>query len=216
MSTGPTVLLTGFAPFGGEETNPSWDAVREVARTWTGDAALHVRELPVAFGRAGDELRDALDAVRPDLVICVGQAAGDPDIRLERVAVNLDDARIPDAGGAQPLDEAIVADGPAAYFGGLPVKAAVAAVSALGIPARVSQTAGTYVCNHVFYRLMAELATRPGVRGGFVHVPASPDQRAAADGPSMPVADVAAALTAILAVTLDRTDDALLAGGTLD
>lgn len=216
MSTGPTVLLTGFAPFGGEETNPSWDAVREVARTWTGDAVLHVRELPVVFGRAGDELRAALDELHPDVVIAVGQAAGDPDIRLERVAVNLDDARIPDADGAQPLDAAIVADGPAAYFGGLPVKAAVAAVTALGIPARVSQTAGTYVCNQVFYRLMHDLASRPGVRGGFVHVPASPGQRAAADGPSLPVADIAAALTAILSVTLDRTDDARLAGGTLD
>lgn len=211
-----TVLLTGFAPFGGESSNPSWEAVVEVARAWTGEARLHVRELPVAFGRAAVELRAALDEVRPDVVLCVGQAAGDPDIRLERVAVNIDDARIPDVDGAQPVDVPVVPGGPDAYLSRLPVKAAVAAVTALGLPARVSQTAGTYVCNHVFYALQHELAGRPGVRGGFVHVPASPEQLAAVDGPSLPVADTAAALTAVLEVVLARDGDDRIPGGRLD
>lgn len=186
-----------------------------LASEWSGPAALHVRELPVAFGASGEALVAALDEVHPDVVVAVGQAGGADAIRLERVAINLDDARIPDNAGAQPLDAPIDADGPAAYFSTLPVKAAAAAIAGRGIPAVVSHTAGTFVCNHVFYRLAAELARRPGMRGGFVHVPYGPEQVVGTDRPSLPIAQMAEALEVVVRTTLEHPDDVALPGGSL-
>jgi len=212
-----SVLLTGFEPFGGETTNPSWTTVQKVRDAWRGEALLHAVELPVAFDRVGDALRSAIRDTEPDVVICVGQAGGASTIQVERIAINVDDARIPDNTGFQPIDEPIIADGPAAYFSSLPIKAAVAAVSALGIPAVVSQTAGTYTCNHVFYRLMHELeAGHPEARGGFVHVPFGTDQTVGTDIPSMEINDMVAAVTAIVRATLETTVDLKLVGGSLD
>ena len=208
------MLLTGFAPFGGQTVNPSWSAVQALA-TWDGPAALHVRELPVTFGGAGAALDAALDELSPDVVICVGEAGGEERVRVERVAINVQDARIPDNAGAQPIDVPVVADGPDAYFASLPVKAAVGAIEARGIPAYVSQTAGTFVCNDVFYRLMSALVSRPGVRGGFVHVPFEPDQVAGTAHPSMPVATVASALDAVVRATLSHPVDVRVGGGAL-
>ncbi|TBN57631.1 pyroglutamyl-peptidase I [Glaciihabitans arcticus] len=212
-----SVLLTGFEPFGGETTNPSWTTVQKVREHWMGDAVIHTRELPVAFDVVGDALRNAIRETRPDVIICVGQAGGAETIQVERVAINVDDARIPDNSGFQPIDEPIVAGGPAAYFSSLPIKAAVAAVSALGIPAVVSQTAGTYTCNHLFYLLMHELeAGHPEARGGFVHVPFCTDQAVGTDRPSMEIADMVAAVTAIVRATLATEVDLTLVGGSLD
>ena len=125
-------------------------------------------------------------------MLAVGQAVGRAVISLERVAINIDDARIPDNAGRQPVDEAVVPGGPAAYFSTLPVKACLQALTDAQIPAEVSQTAGTFVCNHVFYSLMHELARHPAIRGGFIHVPKSPEQ--AGNGPSMEIADMARGL----------------------
>jgi pyroglutamyl-peptidase len=214
----PSVLLTGFEPFGGETTNPSWTTVQAVRDAWnTEGVTVHARELPVAFDVVGDALLSAIRETEPDIVICVGQAGGTAQIDVERVAINVDDARIPDNTGFQPIDEPIIAGGPAAYFSSLPIKAAVAAISELGIPAVVSQTAGTYTCNHVFYLLMHTLeAEHPGVRGGFVHVPFGPDQVVGTNRPSLPIDSMVAAITAVVTATLDTTVDIKVGGGTLN
>ena len=188
----PRLLLTGFEPFGGESVNPSW----EIARTLDGwqceDHAVHAARLSCVFGDALRELDAAIAAHRPALVVCLGQAGGRAEICIERVAINVDDARIPDNLGRQPIDAAIAADGPAAYFSTLPIKAMARDVREAGIAATVSNTAGTFVCNHVFYALMHRLATVPALaraRGGFVHVPWTHEQAAGRDGaPSMALA----------------------------
>lgn len=171
-----TVLLTGFEPFGGEKINPS----AEIARLWHGAViekhAVRSALLPCVFGEAIKELKKQIRLASPSLVICVGQAGGRAEITPERVAINVDDARIPDNAGRQPVDQAIVRGGPAGYWSTLPVKAIVEALRSRRIPASVSQSAGTFVCNHVFYGLMHELGKMRGVRGGFVHVPFLPEQ----------------------------------------
>lgn len=171
------VLLTGFEPFGGELLNPSLEALGRLSALDSVGVEVSGAVLPVVFGRAYEVLRAAIEQRRPAVVICLGEAGGRAEITPERVAINVDDARIADNDGARPIDVPIVAGGPAAYFSTLPIKAMVASLRAKGIPASVSQSAGTFVCNHVFYRLMHLLATEwPGVRGGFVHVPYLPAQ----------------------------------------
>ncbi|MCU0683597.1 MAG: pyroglutamyl-peptidase I [Polyangiaceae bacterium] len=171
------VLLTGFEPFGGELLNPSLEALGRLSALDSVGVEVSGAVLPVVFGRAYEVLRAAIEQRRPAVVICLGEAGGRAEITPERVAINVDDARMADHDGARPIDVPIVAGGPAAYFSTLPIKAMVASLRAKGIPASVSQSAGTFVCNHVFYRLMHLLATEwPGVRGGFVHVPYLPAQ----------------------------------------
>ncbi|WP_460733154.1 pyroglutamyl-peptidase I [Lysobacter tyrosinilyticus] len=212
-STSPVVLLTGFAPFGGETTNPSWEAVRQLQGRRIAGHRIVTRCLSVEFGTSLKELRAAIRETKPSLVLCVGQAGGRPAISLERVAINVDDARIPDNAGAQPIDAAIVDDGPAAYFTDLPIKAMLAALREAGIPAEVSQTAGTYVCNHVFYGLMHALR-RQKVRGGFVHIPYSPEQAAHHPGaPALPIETVCEGLRIALRVALETGTDRRLAAG---
>jgi len=207
-----TVLITGFEPFGGETINPS----QEIARNLHGSVIARHRVvgalLPCVFGAANRELGRLLRAHRPVLVICVGQAGGRAAITPERVAINVDDARIADNAGAQPVDRAIVRGGPAAYFSTLPVKAVVAALRAGGASAEVSQTAGTFVCNHVFYGLMHALRGKRGVRGGFIHVPFLPEQ-ARAGQPSMPLETMVTALSLAVETALRRKRDVRAAGG---
>ncbi|MEO6199656.1 MAG: pyroglutamyl-peptidase I [Cryobacterium sp.] len=211
-----SILLTGFEPFDGETINPSWQAVLRAQALWDGPERLHVAEIPVDFEAGDRSLARALARFSPDLVIAVGQAGGRSGISVERVAINVDDARIPDNAGFQPVDAVIVAGGPAAYFSTLPIKSCVAALAEAGIPASVSQTAGTYACNHLFYRLMHSLsAEHPAARGGFVHVPFAPEQVAGRDQPSMSVDLVTAALLAIMRTSLDVTTDARIPGGAL-
>ncbi|MEV8632774.1 pyroglutamyl-peptidase I [Streptosporangium sp. NPDC051023] len=203
------VLLTGFEPFDGASVNPSWEAVRLVQ-------GVRAVQLPCVFGETLERLRAAVLEHDPAVIVCVGQAGGRPDVTVERVAVNLDDARIPDNAGRQPIDEPVVRGGPAAYFATLPVKACVAAARAASVPASVSQSAGTFVCNHLFYGLMHLIATeRPGVRGGFVHVPFTPEQTLGTARPSMPVTMAAAALTAIVTAAVSMGNDLRLVGGSL-
>jgi pyroglutamyl-peptidase len=209
-----TVLLTGFEPFNGATINPSWEAAR-LLDGWSGPGfAVVARQLPCVFGAALDVLRAAVAEIRPDIVIAVGQAGGRSEISLERVAINVDDATIRDNAGAQPVDQPIVADGPAAYFCTLPVKSIVRALRLRGFPSGVSQTAGTFVCNHVFYGLMHHLVGQP-VRAGFIHVPFLPEQ--AADRPerppSMALRDIVDALRIAVEVAVVTEADALEAGG---
>ncbi|WP_233433438.1 pyroglutamyl-peptidase I [Lysobacter soli] len=210
----PHVLLTGFAPFGGESTNPSWEAVQALEGEVVAGHRIVARCLPVEFDASLHALQHALDELVPSLVICVGQAGGRAQMSLERVAINVIDARIPDNAGAQPIDEPVAADGPAAYFTSLPLKAMLAALRNAGFPAEISQTAGTYVCNHVFYALMHALRGLPGVRGGFVHIPYSPAQAALhAGAPSLPSTVVAQALRLAVGIALTVEHDVWMGGG---
>lgn len=166
-----SILLTGFEPFDGEPVNASWEAVRQLEGADIGGRRVVTLCLPSAFGGAFPRLEAAMRELDPVALIAVGQAGGRDKISLERVAVNLIDARIPDNDGLQPIDEPVVPGGPNAYFSGLPIKAMLVALQAAGYPAEISYTAGSYVCNQVFYALCHALRERPEVAGGFVHVP---------------------------------------------
>ena len=183
------VLVTGFEPFGGDAVNASAEAVTALAGRWAGPEELVTAILPVEFDavrRADGPLLRLLDEHAPDVVVAVGLAGGVSEVRVERVAINLMDARIPDNGGAQPVDAPVVDGGPAARFTTLPAKAAVAAVREAGIPAGVTYSAGTYVCNATFYALQHALAERPEVLSGFVHVPRTTEELSARDSESAP------------------------------
>ncbi|MFL6628476.1 MAG: pyroglutamyl-peptidase I [Burkholderiaceae bacterium] len=206
----PRILLTGFEPFGGEAVNPSWEIARALDGWECEGHVVRAVRLSCVFGEALRELDTALDRHTPALVVCLGQAGGRPEISIERVAINVDDARIPDNQGRQPVDDAIEEDGPAAYFSTLPIKALARDARAAGFSTSVSNTAGTFVCNHVFYALMHRLATRPVLgraRGGFVHVPYTPEQAAGRDVPSMPLATQVEAVRVLLRSALRTRDD---------
>ena len=165
------LLITGFDPFGGEQVNPAFEAVRLLPDEIAG-LELCKLEIPTEFIKSGVILKDALRAVHPNAVLCVGQAGGRTAVTPERVAINLMDARIPDNAGYQPIDTPVVPDGPAAFFSTLPVKAIAARIQSDGLPAAVSNTAGTYVCNSLLYTLLHTAALEyPGLRGGFLHAP---------------------------------------------
>jgi len=180
-----TVLLTGFEPFNGATINPAWEAVRALKGWIEDDFIVEILQLPCVFGFANRVLCGAVDEIKPDIVICVGQAGGRADLTVERVAINVDDAPILDNDGQQPVDAPIAPEGPAAYFATLPAKAIVGAMRERGLQASMSQTAGTFVCNHVFYGVMHHLQGRDTI-GGFVHVPYLPEQGA----PSMALSEI--------------------------
>lgn len=206
MSTGP-VLVTGFAPFGGDSTNPSGDVLPLLEERWDAPPALVTAVLPVEFGRAGDRLLELVAAHSPQVVVALGLAGGRAAVTPERVAVNLDDARIPDNAGARPCDAPVVPDGPAAYFSTLPVKVATAALAGARVPAVPSHTAGSFVCNHVFYRLQHATAGT-SVRAGFVHVP---------DVDVVALPDLARALVAMLRAVVEHAGpDVAAVGGIVD
>jgi len=207
-----TVLLTGFEPFGGDAANPSGEAVHLVASRWEGPELLVTAVLPVTFAGAATRLRELIAEHRPDVVIAAGLAGGRAAIGVERVAVNLVDARIPDNDGAQPVDVPSVPGAPAAHFATLPVKEIVSRVTTAGIPAEVSYSAGTFVCNHVFFMAL-EAAAAP-VRAGFVHVPWS-TEHAPAGVVSLPLRDIADALEIAVRTSIEVTEDAVVPGGTL-
>jgi len=212
------VLLTGFEPFDGDTLNPSWEAVRALDGWTVQGARVHARRIDCVFGQSLRELDAAMDELRPQLVIAVGQAGGRAEITPERVAINVDDGRICDNAGCQPIDEPVVAGAPAAYFSTLPIKAIVRDLRAAGIPAAVSNTAGTFVCNHLFFGLMHWLA-RDGdgaARGGFIHIPLLPEQAARCPGlPVMALDQVVAALRIAVATSLATPQDVREAGGSL-
>ncbi|WP_029145672.1 pyroglutamyl-peptidase I [Microbacterium luticocti] len=206
------ILLTGFEPFATDRVNPSAEAVRLAADLWPGPEPLVTAVLPVTFDGAARRLRELIAAHDPDVVIATGLAGGRPAVSVERVAVNLVDAGIPDNAGAQPVDVPCVPGGPPAWFATLPVKRIVAAVSGSGIPCALSLSAGSYVCNHVFAHAMD--AARPGVRAGFIHVPWGTGQAPRGE-PELPVADMARALVIAARTALDEATDAATPGGAL-
>lgn len=207
-----TVLLTGFDPFGGDAANPSGEAVHLVASRWTGPEVLVTAVLPVTFAGAAARLRALMDEHRPDVVIAAGLAGGRAAIGVERVAVNLVDARIPDNDGDQPVDVPSVPGAPAAHFATLPVKAIVARITEAGFPAELSYSAGTFVCNHVFFTALEAAAS--SVRAGFVHVPWS-TEHAPAGAAALPLRDIADALEIAVRTSVEVAEDAAVPGGTL-
>lgn len=207
------ILITGFEPFDGETVNPSWEASQRAAATLSGegDPAVAV-QLPCVFGRSIDVLADAIRTHKPDVVLCTGQAGGRSEISLERVAINVDDARIPDNAGNQPVDEPVATDGPAAYFSTLPIKRSLRALTEAGLPGAVSQTAGTYVCNHVFYGLMDLLAGK-GTPAGFIHVPFSTEQARVHGAPGLSIQAMADGLVVIARTSAHTGADLRIAAG---
>ena len=184
------LLITGFEPFGGEQINPSWEAVKRLPDVINGYELTKLR-IPVVFGVAAEKVISEAGAIHPDVILCVGQAGGRNAITPELVGINLRHAAIPDNNGAQPSDEEISADGADAYFTTLPVRKIAAAIEAYGVPSRVSYSAGAYVCNDVLYTLLA-YCKGTETRVGFIHIPYSTEQ---GKEPSMDLSDIVKGLT---------------------
>lgn len=199
------ILVTGFSPFGGERVNPSWEAVKRLPDRIAG-AELVKLEIPTSFSRCGPAVEAAVEAHRPDAVLCVGQAGGRACVSVERVAINLAEAGIPDSDGDQPADQPIQAGGPDAYFSTLPVKAMAQRVRERGIPCQISYSAGTYVCNCVMYQTLHLAARRyPALRAGFIHVPYLHEQAVGkpAGTPSMALSTLIQALESAVEAIAD-------------
>ena len=208
------VLVTGFDPFGGESINPAWEAVKVIKDEIAG-AKIVKMQIPTVVGKSIAKIHDKMVEINPDIVIAVGQAGGRFGVTPERVAINVTDARIPDNEGNQPIDEPIFADGDAAYFSNLPVKAMVQEIKNAGYPTSLSNTAGTYICNHVMYGILYYIQKEfPNVRGGFIHVPFAASQVVnKPNTPSMAIADITAAIEAAIKAAVEHQADIKAIGG---
>ena len=210
------ILVTGFDPFGGEKVNPALEAVKSLPSEIHG-AEIHWVEIPTVFYKAAEVLETAIVRFQPDAVLCIGQAGGRASLTPERVAINQDDARIPDNQGNQPIDTPIRLDGQAAYFSTLPIKAMVQAIKEEGLPATVSNTAGTFVCNHLMYQALY-LADKkfPNMRAGFMHIPYMTEQVInKPNTASMNLTDIVRGIEAAIGAIVDYKDkDIKLVGGT--
>jgi len=211
------VLVTGFHPFADESCNPSWDLCGLLPPRIDG-MRVETLSVPCEFRRSIEIVASAIERHHPELVICVGQAGGRAHVSIERVAINVDDARIADNAGEQPIDERIAANGPPAYFATVPVKAMAAAIRAAGIPAEVSNTAGTYVCNHLMYGVLHYIAASGNrARAGFIHVPYAEqqvlDKRAI---PAMAVSSMAKAIEAAIVAAHRHRHDVPVSEGALE
>ena len=210
------ILVTGFDPFGGEKVNPALEAVKSLPSEIHG-AEIHWVEIPTVFYKAADVLETAIIRYQPDAVLCIGQAGGRASLTPERVAINQDDARIPDNQGNQPIDTPIRLDGQAAYFSTLPIKAMVQAIKEEGLPATVSNTAGTFVCNHLMYQALY-LADKKfsHMRAGFMHIPYMTEQVInKPNTASMNLTDIVRGIEAAIGAIVDYKDkDIKIVGGT--
>ena len=189
------LLITGFDPFGGETVNPSWEAVSRLPDI-VGPYRLTKLQIPTVFAAAADAVLAAAKAGRPDVILCIGQAGGRDAVTPERIAVNMASASIPDNAGNRPVEAPILPGGPDGIFSTVPVAAMAEAIVGAGLPGKISNTAGTFVCNDTLYRLLVHFAGTE-TRVGFVHVPHLPDQ-AKNGGPSMTLDAIIAALTAAI------------------
>lgn len=212
------ILVTAFDPFGGETINPALEAVKLMKDTIEG-AEIVKLEIPTVFRKSIDKTREAIEKENPDVVLCVGQAGGRFEVTPERVAINVDDARIPDNENNQPIDVPIYEDGEPAYFSTLPVKAMVEAIRNEGLPSSLSNSAGTFVCNHIMYGVLYTIDKMgKDIRAGFVHVPFIPQQvaRRPAPAPSMSMEDIARALEAAVSAIVKNEEDIVAVGGKID
>jgi len=208
------VLVTGFDPFGGEKVNPAFEAVKRLEDDIAGAQIVKV-EIPTVFKKSIEILDRKIEEEKPDIVICVGQAGGRFDMTIERVAINISDASIKDNEGNMPIDEKIFEDGENAYFSSLPIKSIVSNIRSEKIPASISNTAGTYVCNHIMYGLLYLIDKKyKNVRGGFIHVPYLPEQVIDKKStPSMNVNDIVLALTAAIKTSVETQNDIKISDG---
>ncbi len=209
------VLVTGFQPFGGEAVNPSLEAVKQLRGLTVDDYEVVTGEIPVVRFEATKTIVELIEQYQPEIVINVGQAGGRLEISVERVGINVDDYRLADNAGNAPVDEPVAADGPAAYLATLPIKAMVKEMVAEGVPASVSNTAGTYLCNHVAYAVPHHIATNKlPIRSCFIHIPFLPEQAAGKPGrPSMALATIVAGLKAAVTAAIRHQDDIKETGG---
>ena len=210
------ILVTGFDPFGGEHVNPALEAVKSLPSVIHG-AEIRWVEIPTVFYKSAEVLEAEIVRHQPDVVLCIGQAGGRASLTPERVAINQDDARIPDNQGNQPIDTPIRLDGQAAYFSTLPIKAMVQSIKEEGLPATVSNTAGTFVCNHLMYQALY-LADKkfPDMRAGFMHIPYMTEQVInKPNTSSMSLTDIVRGIEAAIGAIVDYKDkDIKLVGGT--
>lgn len=211
------ILVAAFDPFGGEKINPALEAVKLLADEIAG-AEIVKLEIPTVFHKSAETLREKALEVKPDMILCVGQAGGRFALTPERVAINQDDARIPDNEDNQPIDVSIQEDGAPAYFATLPIKAMVEKIKAAGVPAAVSNSAGTFVCNHIMYQALY-LAEKEldNIQAGFIHVPFIPEQVVdKPEKPAMSLEDIAKGLTAALEAMVEYhgKEDIKKIGGT--
>ena len=199
------ILVTGFDPFGSDKINPAIEAVKKLPDTIKGAKIIKL-EIPTVFNKSAQVVHQAIVKEQPDYVLNVGQAGGRSALTPERVAININDGRIPDNDGYQPLGEPIQADGDTAYFTQLPIKAMAKAIRAAGLPAIVSNTAGTYVCNHIFYQVQYMRTKEfPKLKAGFIHIPFLPEQVITRPNqPSMALADIVKGLTAAIGAIVER------------
>lgn len=186
------LLITGFDPFGGETVNPAWEAVK-LLPDQIGAYMLCKLEIPTVFGLAAEKVLALADEIRPDVILCIGQAGGRSAVTPERIAVNIRDGKIADNAGHQPSGEPVDPNGPAAYFTTVPANKMVAAIQAAGVPAQASNSAGAFVCNDTLYALLHRYANTE-TRVGFIHVPYLPQQ----GNPNLPLTDIVKALTAAI------------------
>ncbi|MBF1295853.1 MAG: pyroglutamyl-peptidase I [Parvimonas sp.] len=208
------ILVSGFDPFGGEKINPAIESVKLLPDEIKGAKIIKV-EIPTVARKSLKKLEEVIEIEKPDVVLSVGQAGGRTDISVERVGINMDDFRIKDNEGNQPIDEKIAKDGPDAYLVTIPIKAMVQKMIENKIPASVSNTAGTFVCNHVCYG-MAHLASTkyPNMRTGFVHIPFLPEQVVdKRNMPSMPLELIAKGLEYAIEAIVENKEDIKVEGG---
>lgn len=208
------ILVTGFDPFGGEKINPAIESVKRLPDKIL-DAEIIKLEIPTVIGKSVDKIREKIKEVEPDVVLSIGQAGGRPDITVERVGINCDDCRIKDNEGNQPIDEKVVEDGPAAYFATIPIKAMVEHIKEGNIPASVSNTAGTFICNHVLYGVCHIKATEyPNMRTGFIHIPFLPEQVTDKKNmPSMALETIVKGLELAIEAIITNEEDIVVTGG---
>ena len=212
------ILVTGFDPFGGEKINPALETIKRLP-----DAVLGARiiklEIPTVVGKSLAKIQEAVEKENPDVVLSIGQAGGRSEITVERVGINIDDCRLPDNEGNQPIDEPIVAGGPSAYFVTVPIKAIVEKIKANKIPASISNTAGTFICNHVCYGVahLAAARTEAGkpMKSGFIHIPFLPEQVIGKPAltPSMSLETIVSGITHALEAIVEHDSDIKVSGG---
>jgi pyroglutamyl-peptidase len=210
------VLITGFDPFGGEKINPAYEAVKRLPDEIENSEIIKI-EIPTVFKKSYQKLEENIKIHNPDIVICIGQAGGRFEITPERVAINIDDARIKDNEGNQPIDQKIFEDGDPAYFSTLPIKAMVKEIKLQNIPASISNTAGTFVCNHIMYSLLYLINKKyPNIKGGFIHVPFINEQVIdKRNTPYMNLNDIIIGLTSAVKAAIKYKDDIKTIGGKL-
>ena len=212
------ILVTGFDPFGGEKINPALETIKRLPDTILGAQIIKL-EIPTVVGKSLAKITEAVEKENPDVVLSIGQAGGRSEITVERVGINIDDCRIPDNEGNQPIDEPVVKGGPAAYFVTVPIKAIVENIKAHNIPASISNTAGTFICNHVCYGVahLAAQRTAAGkpMKSGFIHIPFLPEQVIGKPAltPSMSLETIVSGITHALEAIVEHSFDIKVSGG---